>query len=327
MIGSARRLAAMLVLSGLISTEALAQSWNLELQGGFLRRQQFSAPTAAERVDIGASPIALGTESIDARNNWTGRIALRHQVFERVDVGIAFTGIAGLSHDRSFSSSIPVALILPGLIGSPISSAVGGTELQARTRANQYIVDLDLGFHPFADPSLKILAGVRFTHFAQFTKLTLPLALFPVNSEFGLRRKDEFIGGGPRVGARWQFALTQDLSLHAAGSGSIVFGQQRFRSSVVGFGGIATGSFDDAHARIAYNGEGELSLAYNFMPGTYLAIGYQASAWFGLRDNRRELDAAATIAANPNPTVLLPGGQRRPIDLAHGPLIRFGVRW
>lgn len=327
MIPCARQLSLILFMSVPLGSGAAAQGWDLELQGGFLKRQQYSPPTAAERVDIGANPIALGTESIVARDNWTGRIALRHRLSERVDIGVAFTGIAGLSHDQTFTSSIPVVLIFPGLISSPISSAVGGTEIQAQTRVNQYIVDLDLGFHPIADPSLKVLAGVRFTHFAQFTKLTLPTAFFPVNSEFGLRRKDEFIGAGPRIGVRWSFALTHSLSLHAAGSGSIVFGQQRFRSSVVGFDGVATGSFDDAHARVAYNGEGELSLAYNLMPGTYLAIGYQASAWFGIRDNRRELDAAATIAANPNPTVLLPGGQRRPIDLAHGPLVRFGVRW
>jgi hypothetical protein len=308
---------------------ALAQpSWDVQIQGGFLWRKQFTPPVAAERVDIGGISAAVGTDTIEARNNWTGRLGARRRLDQQFDFGFAYSGTGSANNRRSLTSDFPVALIFPGLISSPITSAVGGLALDARTTAIQHIVDIDAGYDVLSGGDmLKVIGGVRLTYFAQTTNLSLGSAFFPVQAEFSHRRRDEFVGAGPRLGAQWSHDLGAGFSLNTGASGSLVFGQQKFRTSTTGFSGITTGAFNDAHGRTVYNGEGELSLAYSWTDGVNVSVGYQASAWFGLRDNRRELDAAATLAVSPTGSTLLGGGRRYPIDLYHGPFIRFGFKW
>ncbi len=217
-----------------------ARAWEFELQGGFLRRQQFSGPATAKRVDIFNGPTALGTDTINARDNWTGRASLRHRMWGDGDLGISFTGIIGTTSERTLSSALPVVLIFPALMSSPIISAVGGMQLIAKTRANQHVVDIDAGFYPMGD-SIKILAGARFTQFWQKTDLTLPEPFFPVPSQFIHARTDEFIGAGPRLGAQGALQLRGGFALNAGAAGAVVFGQQKFRAVTTGFGGVATG--------------------------------------------------------------------------------------
>ena len=271
----------------------------------------------------------MGTDTVEARNNWTGRLGVRRRLDDRFDFGLAYSGIVSSHSNRSPTSDFPVVLIFPGLISSPITSAVGGLAVEARTKARQHIADFDLGYDlPIgAADSLKVIGGARFTQFLQTTNLGIANAFFPAQAEFSHRRKDEFIGAGPRLAFQGSHPLNSSFTLNAGVGGSILFGQQKIRASTDGVGGLATGAFDETHGRIVYNGEGEASLAYSFTINAYAAIGYQASAWFGLRDNRRELDAAATLAQGPNPTVFLSGGRRYAIDLTHGPFVRAGFRW
>jgi hypothetical protein len=217
-------------------------------------------------------------------------------------------------------------VILPGLISTPITSSAGGFALDARSVAQQQNVDLDLGVS--ADGAgLKLVGGLCFVHFAQTTRVALAQAFFPVPAEFSHRREDRFIGAGPRIGAQWTQVLVDGWSAVAGAEGSVVFGSQRFRTATTGFGGLATGAYNEAHGRVVYNAGGEIALSRLWPNGIQLAIGYQAAAWFGLRDNRRELDAAKTLAANPNPTTFLGGGRRYPIDLTHGPFLRVGFKF
>jgi hypothetical protein len=168
---------------------------------------------------------------------------------------------------------------------------------------------------------------VRFTHFTEATRLFLPQAFFPVAAEFSHRRDDRFIGAGPRLGLRWTHALAEGWSVVAGVEGSILFGTQRFRTTTTGFGGVATGAYNEEHGRIVYNAQGDLAVKHAWTNGVSVAVGYQAAAWFGLRDNRRELDAAATLAADPTGAILVGGGRRYPIDLTHGPYLRVGLKF
>jgi hypothetical protein len=46
-----------------------------------------------------------------------------------------------------------------------------------------------------------------------------------------------------------------------------------------------------------------------------------------MRNIRRELDAAATVGVSLTGSTLIGGGRRPPIDLYHGPFMRFGFKW
>ena len=316
--------AVLFVASALPATGQQSWGWDVNLQGGFLWRKQHSAPTAAEVVDI-TGPTYVGTESIVATKNWTGGAAIRRRLDASSDFGLAYSGIFSTETQRSFSSVFPVTLVLPGAIGAPISSAVGGFAVDARTKARQHVMDFDFGFGADgAGP--KIFAGMRFAYFTQATRIDLPQAFFPVGAEFSHRRDDRFIGAGPRLRGQWTHTVAEGWNVIAGVDGSVLFGSQRFRTSTTGFGGVATGDYKEEHARVVYNAGGELAVSRAWTNGLYLVLGYQASAWFGLRDNRRELDAANTLAAGAGGTNLLPGGRRFPIDLTHGPFLRFGLR-
>ncbi len=321
------------LVAGSLGTPATAQEalpeWDIRIHGGYVWRNQFSGPVIAERVDIGGTPTALGTEAIAARDNWTGGFALRRRLAGTMDVGFGYTGIVGTTERRSLTSDIPVALILPGLITTPVTSAAGGIALTARTRATHHVADLDAGFDVdgIGSGSLKLIGGVRFAHYSQTTTVDLATAFFPVSADFSHRRRDSFIGAGPRLAVQWSQPLWTGFSLNASVGGGVVFGQQRIATTTSGAGGLATGETEERHGRVAYNGEGEIAVTYAWSTGLYAAIGYQASAWFGLRDNRRELDAAATLAADPNAANFIGGGKRRPVDLNRGPFFRVGLKW
>ena len=107
----------------------------------------------------------------------------------------------------------------------------------------------------------------------------------------------------------------------------VVFGQQSFRTSTTGFSGVATGAFNDAHGRVVYNRRRLTESRLYFGERRLRFDRYQASAWFGLRDNRRELDAAATLAADHTGVNFPDGGRRYPIHLYHEPFLRFGFKW
>jgi hypothetical protein len=318
----------MVALFAAAVSPALAEQswgWDIELQGGFLWRRQYSPVASAEVVEILPVARSVGTETITPSENWTGRASVRRRLGAELDVGLAYTGIGSTEAEQAPASSLPVAVILPGLIQAPITAAAGFA-LDARSTAQQHIVDLDVGFGADgAGP--KLFAGVRFTHFTEATRLFLPQAFFPVAAEFSHRRDDRFIGAGPRLGLRWTHALAEGWSVVAGVEGSILFGTQRFRTTTTGFGGVATGAYNEEHGRIVYNAQGDLAVKHAWTNGVSVAVGYQAAAWFGLRDNRRELDAAATLAADPTGAILVGGGRRYPIDLTHGPYLRVGLKF
>ena len=92
--------------------------------------------------------------------------AARRHLDAALDLGFAYTGFFSEATHRSFTSDVPFVLIFPGLISSPITTAVGGLALFTGTKAMQHIVDLDAGYDVLSGiTSLKLSSGLRFTFF------------------------------------------------------------------------------------------------------------------------------------------------------------------
>jgi len=300
------------------STVGELPKWDIQVHGGFLMRHQYSAPVAAEIVGLTGPGVPLGQKRIEASDNYTGGLNVRRRLNENIDIGLGYSGIASAGNDRNFSGSPAAPLFLPGAITTPFLAPVGSLNIVANTTATHHIADLDLGYlvNLGAVSSLKIIGGIRFIRFDQNTNLTSVNVVSPFPSSFSNRREDSFVGAGPRLGAQFFHDLGNDFSLKIGVNGSVLGGHQRVETTTRS--SLAIRELNQSHGRVVYNTGAELSLARNWTESLSTSIGYQASAWFGLRDNWREIDAAATIATG---TFFVAGGERRPIDVYHGPFL------
>jgi hypothetical protein len=145
--------------------------------------------------------------------------------------------------------------------------------------------------------------------------------IVPGLGSFSHRRKDSFVGAGPRLGAQFIHDLGNDFGIKVGVNGSVLGGHQRVETTTGST--LAIRKLSQSHGRVVHNTGAELSLVRNWTENLSTSIGYQASAWFGLRDNAREIDAAATIAAR---TFFVAGGERHPIDVYHGPFLSLNYR-
>ena len=284
--------------------------WDIEVHGGYLMRHQFESPVAAEVINGGTT--AVGQRRITASDNYTGGIMVRRSINEKIDFGLGYTGIASSGNDRNFSSTGANVLFLPAtLFGAP----VGGTTLRASVTTTHHIADAEVGYLiPLSSASaMKVIGGIRFVRFDQNMNVSVPAGSH--------RRESDFTGAGPKLGLQYFHDLGNKFRIKLGANGSILGGYQRAKLSTTALG--ATSRNGLAEARVVYNTGAELSLMRNWTENLSTSLGYRASAWFGLRDNLREFDAAATIA---NGVFVIPGGERRPIDFYHGPFLSLNYR-
>ena len=271
---------------------------------------------------------ALRSERIEASDNYTGGISVRRRLNERVDLGLGYSGIASAGNNQNFSSPSPATtfLFLPGLITNPVVVPPGGLNVSARTTATHHIADLDLGYLLTLSSvsTLKVIGGVRFVQFEQNTDMSLSNAVLPGPGIFSHRREDNFIGAGPRLGAKFFHDIGNGFGINAGLNGSILAGEQRVHTTTTS--AVEARKANQSHGRVVYNAGAEVSLERKWTENLSASVGYQASAWFGLRDNSREVSAAATIAAGCAGACYFGGGEQRPIDLYHGPFLSVRYR-
>ncbi len=292
-------------------------NWDVSIQGGYGLFDQKNAPLVADRI---AATGLLNRIVAEPETGFTGKIAARMRLTERWSLGAAYTGIRSDRRNETTGANLPGEILLTPIITTPNAFLFTyATSVVASTRITQHVLDFDAGYDVGLGRwgDLKLIGGGRFAQFDQATRSTYQFGNADVAT---FSRDDHFYGFGPRLAASWTLPIAATgFSVNAGLGGSVLFGQFRSKSSV----DVVGGREKFANGRVAYNAEGELSVTYAWPFGLYAALGYQASAWFGITSQRQTVDFVASVASG----AASPGGATRSNYLVHGPFLRVGLRW
>lgn len=295
-------------------------TWDISIQGGYGLFDQTNAPLAGDRFLLVAPGGFLDRIVAEPETGFTGKIAARMRLTERWSLGAAYTGLRSNRRSETTGSNYPADILISPVIQAPAGNLFTyATSVTASTRITQHVLDFDAGYDVGLGRwgELKLIGGGRFAQFDQATRSTF----FIGGGDIGtMSRDDHFYGFGPRLAASWTVPIAATgFSVNAGIGGSVLFGQFRSKSSIDVIGGREKFGF----GRVAYNAEGELSVTYAWPFGLYAALGYQASAWFGISSQRQSVDVPTSFAAG----APSPGGAERSDYIVHGPFLRVGLRW
>lgn len=166
-------------------------------------------------------------------------------------------------------------------------------------------VDLDLGYHPGANPLNRLLFGIRALH------LNDTMTLSNGGGLYGSYGADGW-AFGPRAGFQSETMLGGTrFGFVAEGSGSMLFGN--FKHNY--YDGLAAPTTSDSH-RTVYNIEALAGLSWHITGKFTLTAGYRFQKWWNLREGATVTDSTT------NPPFVVTADKD---PLFHGPFLRAAI--